>query len=151
MEVPDAESGFRHQVFTLVEQIPAGKVSTYGDIAAFIRPPADMDPDGFRRIGPRWVGRAMSAAPEGVPWHRVINSQGKISLPAGSRSATIQRMRLNAEGVEFNDRGRVDLGRFGWRGPDAQWLEENDYLPASVERPARPVQLGLFGDSTDDH
>ena len=57
----------------------------------------------------------MAACPDGVPWQRVINAQGKISLRGGSE--TRQRELLEAEGVVFDSQDRVDLKRFGWSGP----------------------------------
>jgi len=59
------------------------------------------------------VGGAMAACPDNVPWHRVINSQGKISQ---RESAELQRILLEEEGVLFDDRGKVDLKIFGWNG-----------------------------------
>ena len=59
----------------------------------------------------------MAACPEGVPWQRVINSQGKISLRRGT-GPQIQRELLEAEGIEFDERERVDLKRYGWAGPE---------------------------------
>ena len=105
---------FREQVYCIVRQVPAGAVTTYGQIGAMIPRPPGVSPPEYARVRARWVGRAMRHAPDDVPWHRVINSQGRISLPAGSRPAAIQRMRLEIEGVEFGRDGRVDLGRFGW-------------------------------------
>jgi methylated-DNA-protein-cysteine methyltransferase-like protein len=58
----------------------------------------------------------MAACPKDVPWQRVLNSKGEISLRAG---AAEQRRLLEAEGVVFDDKGRVDLARFGWQGPEA--------------------------------
>ncbi len=92
----------------IVRRIPAGRVSTYGAVA--------------RRIGgctARMVGAAMSALPDdsGVPWHRVINSQGRISVPG--ETGRRQRALLEAEGVEFDDRGRVDLAAHGWGSADS--------------------------------
>jgi len=57
----------------------------------------------------------MAACPENVPWHRVINSQGKISIRGGGEN--IQRKLLEAEGVEFDSRDRVNLKIFSWSGP----------------------------------
>lgn len=106
---------FNAQVWEIVCKIPAGKVATYGQIAALIAPPPDMDARSYMAFSPRWVGGAMAACPEGVPWQRVINAQGKISLRAGAER---QRQLLESEGVHFDDRGRVDLGRYGWSSPD---------------------------------
>jgi methylated-DNA-protein-cysteine methyltransferase-like protein len=58
----------------------------------------------------------MAACPADVPWQRVINAQGKISVRKGGGSLE-QRALLEAEGVEFDDRERVDLARYGWPGP----------------------------------
>jgi methylated-DNA-protein-cysteine methyltransferase related protein len=96
---------YRERVYRVVRRIPAGRVMTYGQIA-------DLLGEGYTG---RTVGFAMHAADEETtPWHRVINSQGgcstgRIVLPPDKQ----QRM-LEAEGVEFNARGRCDLGRYRW-------------------------------------
>ena len=142
MEQKDVQA-YRQQVYRIVSQVPAGRVSTYGQIAEMIPIPEGMNPHDYARIRAQWVGRAMRHAPEGVPWQRIINSQGRISLPAGSRSAMIQRQRLEAEAIIFDRGGRVDLGRFGWEGPDAAWLEKHGLLAPRSFRAA--TQLDLFG------
>jgi methylated-DNA-protein-cysteine methyltransferase related protein len=65
------------------------------------------------------VGYAMAALPpgSGVPWHRVINSRGEISLAPEGDGYQVQRALLESEGVVFDERGRIDLARFGWAGP----------------------------------
>jgi methylated-DNA-protein-cysteine methyltransferase-like protein len=62
----------------------------------------------------------MAGVPHGsdIPWHRVINSAGKISIRSGGEGHEVQRQLLESEGIIFDGRGRVDLGRFGWRGPE---------------------------------
>lgn len=110
------------QVWEITRQIPAGRVSTYGFIARFIPPPAGVEPGNYAAWGARWVGGAMAACPVDVPWQRVINSQGKISLGKGSGGVT-QRHLLESEGVTFDERDRVDLTRFGWDGPSRDWLK----------------------------
>jgi methylated-DNA-protein-cysteine methyltransferase-like protein len=93
------------RIYALVSKIPPGRVSAYGCIAALA---------GLRNS--RLVGWAMASVPDAsdIPWHRIINRLGKISLHGPS--AQIQRARLEAEGVEFDANGRVDLHRFGWTG-----------------------------------
>lgn len=108
---------FNAQVWAIVRQIPSGKVATYGQIAALIAPPEGMEPKDYKAFGARWVGGAMAACPEGVPWQRVINAQGKISLRRGGGHIR-QRQLLEAEGVTFDYRERVDLSKFGWAGPE---------------------------------
>jgi methylated-DNA-protein-cysteine methyltransferase-like protein len=95
------------QIYEVVRQVPPGRVASYGQIAEIVGVGCDA----------RMVGYAMASAPEGgdVPWQRIVNRQGKISLPG--QGGEIQRMRLEAEGVEFDARGRIDLERFGWRSP----------------------------------
>ncbi len=92
-------------VYDVVRQIPAGRVASYGQIGALLQKPG----------GARTVGWAMRALPRGtdVPWHRVINSQGGLSLT--DRSAALQKALLKSEGVIFDKTGRVDLQRFGWK------------------------------------
>lgn len=105
------------QVWAIVRLIPPGRVATYGQIAALLPPPGGMDPKSYQAFAPRWVGGAMANCPEGVPWQRVVNSQGKISLGRGS-GANVQRELLEAEGVQFDSRDRIDLKVYRWQGPD---------------------------------
>jgi len=87
-------------------RIPPGSVATYGQVAREA---------GLGRRA-RLVGQALRHLPEGtdVPWHRVVNARGCISLPPGSDSGRIQRARLEEEGVLF-EQGQIDLQRFGWQ------------------------------------
>jgi methylated-DNA-protein-cysteine methyltransferase-like protein len=107
------------RVWAVVRLIPAGKVATYGQIAALIPPPGGMDPKSYQAFAPRWVGGAMANCPEGVPWQRVVNSQGKISLGRGS-GASHQKELLESEGVQFDSRDRIDLKIYRWAGPEAE-------------------------------
>ena len=110
---PPGREEFHAEVWDLVRAIPAGRVSTYGRIAALATPPEGMDPAAYRAFGARWVGGAMAHCPDDVPWWRVINAQGRISP---RDSAAEQRRRLEAEGVVFDARDRIDLARHGWDG-----------------------------------
>lgn len=127
---PDARSFFE-TVWHIVQQIPHGRVSSYGQIASMIPPGADVDPMRMKSLAPRWVGTAMRKTPKGrnIPWHRVINSQGGISFPAGSPQADEQRRLLEMEGLEFDSRGRVDFAQVAWAGPDEAFLRSNNLLP----------------------
>ena len=111
---PDVAS-FNHQVWDVVRAIPPGRVASYGQVAKLVSLPAGVDPDTYRAFGARWVGSAMAACPNDVPWQRVLNAKGEISVRAG---AAEQRRLLEAEGVTFDSKGRVDLARFGWQGPE---------------------------------
>jgi len=127
---PNARTFFE-TVWEIVLEIPAGTVSSYGQIASMIPPDSDMEPAQMKRLAPRWVGTALRKTPRGksIPWHRVINSRGEISFPAGSPQADQQRRLLEQEGVEFDRRGRVDLRRFAWTGPDEAFLRQRNLLP----------------------
>ena len=144
MKEPDDLVTFRTHVYLIVQQVPPGRVTTYGQVAAMIPPPAGVEPPRYARIRARWVGRAMHNAPNETPWHRVINSQGRISLPAGSRSAAIQRIRLEAENITFDRNGAVDFNRFGWEGPSSLWAEEHGLLSARPLSNTKPIQLPLL-------
>jgi len=115
---PPKRDEFNLQVWALVRQIPPGKVCTYGQVAALVGPPTGMDPKSFLAFGARWVGGAMAACPEDVPWQRVINAQGKVSLRPGG-GGSHQRDLLEAEGVIFDEHDRVDLKTFAWEGPSS--------------------------------
>ena len=110
---PPEPTEFDFQVWEMVQQVPPGKVTTYGQIAALLPPPG-VDPAAYRAFGARWVGGAMARCPDSVPWQRVVNAQGQISARPGAEK---QRQLLEDEGVIFNERGRIDLKRFGWEGP----------------------------------
>jgi methylated-DNA-protein-cysteine methyltransferase-like protein len=91
--------GFRDDVARVVERVPAGCLTTYGDVAAAL---------GAKNVA-RHVGWALAALPHGtdVPWHRVVNSQGRISLRADGPGGDVQRLRLEAEGIEIDESGRI--------------------------------------------
>jgi methylated-DNA-protein-cysteine methyltransferase-like protein len=122
---PPNQQLYYEQVWNLVRQIPLGKVASYGQIALMLTPPAGMDFDAYKAFAPRWVGGAMAACPDDVPWQRVINSQGKISQRPGSER---QRALLEEEGVEFV-KDKVDFKKYGWKG---------------LDEPDEPVQDTLF-------
>ena len=110
---PDPQQ-YNERVWQLVRQVPRGKVATYGQIALMIPPPTGVDFDAYRAQVPRWVGSAMAACPDDVPWQRVINSQGKISERPGAQK---QRQLLEEEGVLFV-KDKIDLRKYGWKGLD---------------------------------
>ena len=105
---PARPTGIHESIYGIARLIPAGRVATYGQVAAFAG-----------RCTPRMVGFAMASIPLGsdVPWHRVINSRGTVSLRSGSDGHDVQRGMLESEGVVFDERGRVDLDRYLWTGP----------------------------------
>jgi methylated-DNA-protein-cysteine methyltransferase-like protein len=108
---------FNLAVWDLVKLVPPGKVITYGRIAALLPAPADVGAEEYRAAGPRWVGAAMAACPDEVPWQRVINAQGKISERRGGGTLR-QRQLLEEEGVVFDEHERVDLKKYSW-SPDS--------------------------------
>lgn len=112
---PDADS-FNPQVWEAARQVPRGRVTTYGKIAEIVGPPPGVDPEEYRALGPRWVGTAMAACPEDVPWQRVVNAQGRISIRTGGGHLK-QKALLEAEGIVFDEKDRIDLNRFGWGLP----------------------------------
>ena len=110
---PPNQQAYYEQVWELVRQIPAGKVAAYGQIALMLPPPNGVEIEAYKTFGPRWVGGAMAACPDDVPWQRVINSQGKISERAGAEK---QRQLLEEEGIVFDPKDRIDLKKYGWNG-----------------------------------
>jgi methylated-DNA-protein-cysteine methyltransferase-like protein len=109
------------RIYAVVRQIPCGQVATYGQIASIVG-----------NCTARMVGYALATVPAGsdVPWQRVINAQGKISLRADSGGNDLQRQRLEEEGVRFDRQQRVDFRRYRWSGPEMGWLLEHGYDPA---------------------
>lgn len=137
VELPSPQKeAFFENVWLLVRQIPAGRVATYGQIAGYIPVPDPISPEDYQTNRARWVGNAMAASPKGVPWQRVINAQGKISTRQGAQT---QHELLLSEGVIFDSRDRIDLSRFGWSGPDPDWLRSHGF-----KTPDEPTQLRLL-------
>lgn len=134
---PPDPAAFKESVWEIARQIPPGKVSTYGQIAAMLPPPETMTLKDYQAFGARWVGGAMASCPSDVPWQRVINAQGKISLRKG-KGYEVQRDLLEGEGVEFDERQRVDFSRFGWDGPPEEWLNARGLSkPPSLSKPVQ--------------
>ena len=123
---PPNQQAYYEQVWKLVRQIPRGKVAAYGQIALMIPPPMGVDFETYKAFSPRWVGGAMAACPDDVPWQRVLNSQGKISPRPGG--AEKQRQLLEQEGVQFDAKDRVDLKKYGWRGPNEEDQADSQQL-----------------------
>ncbi len=94
----DAVLDVDEAVFDLVEQIPPGRVSTYGAIGRLIG------------IGPRRVARALSSGGGAVPWYRVVRADGSAAEPVRVRQLEL----LAGEGVPLLRNGRVDLAAVGW-------------------------------------
>jgi len=147
---PDSKT-YNMIVWEIVRQIPPGRVSTYGQIASMIPPPQSVEPPAYEKLSPRWVGSAMNAISgvdeHAIPWQRVINSKGTISLPPGSSAAHEQQARLLAEGVVFDTQGRVDFDVYGWDGPDEHWLKDHGLVaPRSLKKHSlnNPTQLNLL-------
>ncbi len=104
----------KHQaIYTIVKQIPVGYVATYGDVAAWAGLP------GHARL----VGYALHALPQDsdVPWQRVVNAKGGISLGRAYPGGELRQKRLlEGEGIVFNLNGRINLRIFRWSPPDSE-------------------------------
>ena len=102
---------FHQAVWAMVRRIPRGRATSYGAVAAWLGAPRAA----------RGVGYALSALPPDtdVPWWRVVNRHGAVSIKGAPGLDVLQRTLLEREGVAFGPDGRVDLGRFGWEGPDS--------------------------------
>jgi methylated-DNA-protein-cysteine methyltransferase-like protein len=102
----DGDLSLNQRIWQVVAAVPQGRVTTYGQVA---------QKAGIARAARR-VGQALRGLPENtrIPWHRVVSAQGRLSLPEGSGSYTIQRHRLEQEGIQFNTSGTINLRRYGW-------------------------------------
>jgi methylated-DNA-protein-cysteine methyltransferase related protein len=98
--------GAYEAIYKIVRRIPLGAVATYGQVARLAGLPGHA----------RQVGYALHRLPEGsaVPWHRVINARGRISLHPMDVGSSQQRALLEDEGVRFDPGGRISLRLFGW-------------------------------------
>lgn len=101
------KSEFTVRVIAAIRKIPKGKVATYSQVASLAG-----KPNAAR--GVVWILHS-SSSKEGLPWHRVLNSKGRISFPEGSLEYRTQRKLLEKEGVEFSPEGDIDLPSFQWK------------------------------------
>jgi methylated-DNA-protein-cysteine methyltransferase-like protein len=101
-------SPFTQKVKALIRQIPAGKVASYGLLAALAG-----NPRAARQVA--WILHSSSAADQ-LPWHRVVNRNGKISLKP-FEGYELQKQRLLLEGVVFDENEAIDFDLFLWRRP----------------------------------
>lgn len=90
------------QIYQLVQLIPAGRVSTYGKIAQILGCTA-------RQVG---YAMAIATSQKNIPWHRVVNSQGLISNRSNGFPDPRQRVLLEQEGIDFSEKGCIDLTQF---------------------------------------
>ena len=106
------------QIYEAVRRIPPGKVATYGQIAKIVG-----------RCTARMVGYAMAALPagSGVPWQRVINHKGEISTRSRGDGDLRQRRLLQEEGIRFDRKGRVNLKKVRWAGPELSTSRSQDH------------------------
>lgn len=96
------------RIYRMVRMIPVGRVATYGQIASLVG-----------ECSARMVGYAMAGiSDETIPWQRVINSRGRISI-RDPNGYTLQKAILEREGVHFDESDTIDLSVFGWEGPEA--------------------------------
>jgi methylated-DNA-protein-cysteine methyltransferase-like protein len=95
---------FAQRVYQIIAAIPSGRITTYGDVARMAGSPRAA----------RQVGGVLKRLPEGsrLPWHRVVNRTGQISLTGSDLSR--QRQALLAEGVQVSGDGKIDLPRYRW-------------------------------------
>jgi len=122
---PPNQQSYYEQVWQLARQIPRGKVATYGQLTQMLAVPQGITGGDYKICSPRWVENAMAACPDGVPWQRVINSQGKISTQSESQK---QRQLLENEGLVFG-KHKLNLNLCQWGNEDSE---------------SQPVQETLF-------
>lgn len=100
-----ADSAFSNRVKQLIKSVPRGQVATYGQIAA-----CAGNPRSSRQVA--WLLHS-SSRKDNLPWHRIINSRGTISLPIGGGFEE-QKVLLEAEGIPVDEKGRIRLSKYLW-------------------------------------
>jgi len=116
------DNDYRERVFRLVRSIPRGRVMTYGQIAELLG----------EAYTPRTVGFVMHSSNDKTPWHRVINAQGGCSTRGVVLPHDKQQRLLEAEGVNFNQRGRCELQTYLWVPPEPKGQRRRRASKASL-------------------
>ena len=119
-------SDWYKKIWQQAAMIPEGQIASYGQIAKQA---------GLPRRAARMIGRALGAAPVEMelPWHRVVNAQGKISIPKGTRRYELQKELLEKEGFKIDENGQLDV-------TDRRWdptLDELVWGPGMLYDPKR--------------
>ncbi|MBI3950306.1 MAG: MGMT family protein [Acidobacteria bacterium] len=121
------------EIYRIVRRIPVGSVAAYGDVAARCK----------SSLSARTVGWAMSVAPEGVPWHWVVNQKGRLSI--GRRSVLLQELQKNllqAEGIEFVAPDQVDIDKHRWHPRNTRTSETRNQNPETRTGKRRRPMVG---------
>jgi methylated-DNA-protein-cysteine methyltransferase-like protein len=108
---PQDEPSFRERVYALVLRIPAGRVMSYGQVARVLGAGYDA----------RAIGNIMHATPDDgrhIPWHRVINAQGRCSTAGMTTPPDLQQRLLETEGLVFDEKGRCRIKAYLWTPPE---------------------------------
>ena len=115
-------TSYFEQVYAVVRCIPSGKVTTYGRIAHMLGRPRASRAVGYALNGLK--GKQNQPAYEAIPWHRVINAQGRISATNREVSANEQAQRLLSEGVVVSEALAINLDTYLWGGLNLIEIEE---------------------------
>jgi methylated-DNA-protein-cysteine methyltransferase-like protein len=134
VKAPADRQAFNQLVFDIVRAIPPGRVMTYGSIAALIPAPLNLDPLAYRRVRARWVGYAMAACPDDVPWQRVVNAKGQVS-PRPGHGPPVQKILLEEEGVVFGRGDTLDMAALAC-SPSPSWLKRRGLIADGHDRPS---------------
>jgi len=118
------ESNFFEQVYAIVRRVPRWQVTSYGRIASMLGAPNAARAVGYALRALK--DRGDDPAYADIPWQRVINSQGRISIVNPEHGAQEQARLLREEGVEVSEELRIDLDVYLW--PGLHWLEIDDIL-----------------------
>lgn len=105
----DQDSNFKSLVIQVVKQIPYGKVASYGQIALYAQSPRSA-----RQVG--WILNKYTK--EEIPWWRVINNTGRISIKGSQYTPHDQMMRLQQEGIVVNEDFTIDINKYRWLKKD---------------------------------
>lgn len=122
-------NAFYRRIYRVVRHIPRGRVATYGVVARLAGRPGAA----------RTVGWALSALDDesDVPWWRVINAAGRISISSRNHSDVVQRALLLREGLKFAPGGAINLGVFGWPADAYEMAPAAQTRAASLRRSRR--------------
>lgn len=131
-----SSSPFKEKVIEIVKKIPAGKVVSYGQVACYIGAPR-----AAREVG--WILNGIDTEKMQVPWWRVVNNSGRISIKGSEFSADDQKILLEKDGIEINSDFTFDIEKYRFKA-DEKFIKKLNLDPFYIDSISSKLSFRSF-------